>query len=455
LSEPDPQIRRAVISWNDVRAWAKAPQAGQAGPAKRGWRAIDVDGVFAFALFVPILFAGSLGQAGKPLFVTLLAAYAALRGKHLVGILAPRLFLLIPAVLAAASTYWSELPDQSLNQGLGLGVTLLAGFLLSAAASPGAVFRGVTTAYLAYLIAARAAGMTMQGGMGDIGATSVLIAFGAAAMAVRERAWIWAVAAAVAAAFEISALVQARPAGAVLGAVVALSVVLLFASVVRARVWIRAVVCFVAAGGALAAGLFARRIAEVMTQAGHGWVSANPGLLHSVDGWAQARALIANQRLLGKGFYGLWPTHPIPASGAATTAAAQAGAIHNSYIDILLQFGWVGLWIVGITLTLAVLGFARRFVWRPNLALAIWAGVLTYELVRIQLDVVGYAPFSPTALLLSAALAAAFSPDLAERPARKAPREPLEPATVTHLQDYRERKSKKADPAFRHPDRPS
>jgi exopolysaccharide production protein ExoQ len=440
VSEPEPQVRRAVISWNDVRAWGKTPQGQQSGPPKRGWRAIDVDGVFAFALFLPILFSGSLHEFGKPLFVTLLAAYAVFRGKALIGILAPRLFLLIPVVLAAASYYWSALPDQSLTQGLGLGVTLLAAFLLSAAPSPGAVFRGVTAAYLAYLVAARAAGMTMQGGMGDIGATSALVAFGAVVMAIRERKAMWAVIAVVAGAFEISALIQARPAGALLGVGVSLAVMLLLASVVKARLWLRMSVAILAGGGALAVGIFARRIAEAMTALGQGWVAQNPNLLHGVDSWAQARALIANQKLLGKGYYGLWPSHPEVHQAVVAAPSSPALAIHNSYIDILLQFGWIGLWVIGITVTLAVLGFARRFVWRPNLALCVWAGVLTYELVRIQLDVIGYAPFSP---------------ELGLRPERKQPPQRLEPASVTHLHEYRERKAKKPDPTYRHPDRPS
>jgi exopolysaccharide production protein ExoQ len=456
LSEPEPQVRRAVISWNDVRAWGKTPQGQEAGPPKRGWRAIDVDGVFAFALFLPLLFAGNLGQAGKPVFIGLFALYAILRGRDLPRILAPRLFLLIPAVLAAASTYWSELPDLSLTQGLGLGVTILAAMMLSAAQSPGAVFRGVTAAYLTYLVAARASGVTMQGGMGEIGATSTIVALGATVMAVRERSWVWAAVGMVAGAFEISALVQARPASAVMGAAVALVVVLLMAAVVKANIWIRGGVAFLAGAGALTVGVFARTIAGRMTEFGHGWVVRNPNLINPSDGWAQARALIAKQQLLGKGYYGVWHTEPGSAATHAASAVAQApGVLHNSYIDILLQFGWVGLWVIGITLTLAVLGFAKRFVWRPNLALCIWGGVLAYELVRIQLDVIGYAPFSTTALLLGAALGAAFSPELAARPERKAPPERLEPATVTHLHEYRERKAKKADPAFRHPDRPS
>jgi O-antigen ligase len=214
-------------------------------------------------------------------------------------------------------------------------------------------------------------------------------------------------------------------------------------------------VAILAGGGALAVGVFARRIAEVMTALGQGWVAQNPNLLHGVDSWAQARALIANQKLLGKGYYGLWPSHPDVHQAVVAAPSSPALAIHNSYIDVLLQFGWIGLWIIGITVTLAVLGFAKRFVWRPNLALCVWAGVLTYELVRIQLDVIGYAPFSPSAVLLGAALGAAFSPELGLRPERKAPAERFEPASVTHLHEYRERKAKKADPAFRHPDRPS
>ena len=91
-----------------------------------------------------------------------------------------------------------------------------------------------------------------------------------------------------------------------------------------------------------------------------------------------------------------------------------------------------------------------------SLALCVWAGVLTYELVRIQLDVIGYAPFSPSAVLLTAALAAAFSPELTGRPPRRPPPpKDLPPASVLRMEEYRARMAKKAGPAFRHPDRPS
>jgi exopolysaccharide production protein ExoQ len=456
LSEPEPQVRRAVISWSDVRSWARPAEPDASGPGKRGWRRIDVDGVFAFALFVPILFGGSLGQAEKPIFLTLLALYGAVRGKDLARILAPRLFLLIPAVLAAASTYWSALPNESLTHGLGLAATLLAGLLLSAAASPSAVFKGVTAAYLGYLLRERAMGHSMQGGMGDIGATAVLVAAGMVLMALRERAWLWAAVGAVAGAFELSALVQARPAGAVIGLAAAAAVMLLFLAVLRAGLKLRLAVSFLAGAGALTVGLLARQVAERLTEFGHGLVAGNPNLMHSADVWAQARALIADHRLLGMGYFGLWPSQaPAAAQAAGHAYWTAALPIHNSYIDMLVQFGWVGLWIIGMTLTLAVLGFARRFVWRPNLALCIWAGVITYELVRIQLDVIGWAPFSASALLLGAGLAAAFSPELAPPAERRPVRAPQPPATVTRLDEYRERKTKKADPAFRHPDRPS
>lgn len=459
MSEPEPHVRRAVISWDDVRAWGKGADSPQLGPPKRSWRRIDLDGIFAFALFLPILFADRLDALSGAIFAGLLAVYAVVRGGTLLQILAPRLFLLIPAVLAVTSTLWSELPQESFREGLGLTLTLMAAILLSAAKSPGAVFRGVTGAFLTYLVTMRAIGASMQGGMGDVGATSALVALGMVAMAMRERAWPWAAAGAVAAAFELSALVQARPAGAILGLTTALIVVSVLALIRNAPLWVRRMISGLVAAGALATGVFGRLIAERMTAFGHGLVSSNPNLAQPSDVWGQARALIADQRWLGKGFYGLWPSHQQAgyAAHAAVATAAQnpAMAIHNSYIDILLQFGWVGLWIIGATLIIAVLGFARRFVWRPNLALCAWAGLLTYELVRIQVDVVGYAPFSPTAMLLTAALAATFSPDLAPRPPRPTRQPELPAASIIHLGEYRTRRAEKADPAFRHPDRPS
>jgi exopolysaccharide production protein ExoQ len=454
LSEPEPQFRRAVISWQEVRAWGRGGEAPPAEASARGWRRIDIDGVFAFALFIPVLFAGDLGQplAGE-VFGGLLLAYAALRWRRLLKILGPRLFLLIPAILAIASAAWSDQPTQTLWQGGALMVTLLAALLLSAAASPGAVFSGVTGAYLLYLIAARAQGLTMLGGMGDIGATAVIVSLGAAAMALRQRNWALGAIGTVAAGFEISALAQARPAGAVLGIAVALAVMVALVLTRASRTWLRLVATILVGGGALAAGLFGRRIAEAMTEFGRGWIAGNPSLIKPSDVWAQARTSIADQRWLGHGFYGQWSIEP---AGAATAAALGPAPVHNSYIDILVQLGWVGLWIVGATLIIAILAFAWRYVRRPNLALCFWAGLLVYELVRIQVDVVGYAPFSASAILLTAALAAAFSPAMPERPARKTARAEAPVASVVvHLGEYRARKTEKADPAFRHPDQPS
>lgn len=465
MSEPEPKVRRAVISWQEVRALGGGPEAG--GPPRGFWRRVDLDGVFAFSLFMPILFGAAFGALTAAIFVGLVAVYATLRWKSLLSILGPRLFLLAPAALAVVSTAWSAAPEESLRQGLALTLTLSAALLLSAARSPGAVFRGVTLAYLLYLIVARAFGATMQGGMGDIGATAALVALGVAAMAMRERAFGWAAFGAVAAAFELSALAQARPAGAVFGFGVAVLVVALLMAAIKARVWLRALVTGAVVAGAAAAGVFARVIAQQMTAEGHGLIAANPNLVKLADGWAQARALIAEERFLGLGFYGLWPNAretAVKAAQAAEAAAQASGSappltVHNSYIDILLQLGWVGLWIVGATLIVAILAFGLRFVRRPNLALAVWGGILAYELVRIQVDVIGYAPFSPSAVLLTAALAAAFSPELLPRPARREAKPALPPASVVQLREYRalraEREAKKADPAFRHPDRPS
>jgi exopolysaccharide production protein ExoQ len=446
LSEPEPQPRRAVISWQEMRGRVSPDDAST--PPVRGWRRIDVDGVFAFALFLPILFGPTMGPMGGAAFVGLTAAYAFLRGRSLLQTLAPRLFLLVPAVLAVTSALWSDLPQESFRQGLALTLTLFAALLISGAAKPGAVFNGITAAFLAYLITSRAMGTSMQGGMGDVGATAAVVAVGATVLAVRDRAWLWAAAGATAFAFELSAIAQARPAGALLGLGVSLLVILVMMTVRAAPIWLRASATALAVGGALAAGLFARFIASQMANLGDGVITGGAGLVER-DDWVQVSTLIEGQRLLGRGFIGLWP-----GGGSAEVAPGQGLVGQNTYIDILLQLGWIGLWIVGATLIVGVIAFAVRYVRRPNLALTIWAGPLTYELVRIQIDVVGYAPFSPSAVLLTAALAATFSPDLAPRPQRRPTPKDLPAADVLSLDAFKARRAEKAGPASRHPDRP-
>ena len=106
------------------------------GPAVRLWRRIDLDGVFAFALFAAMLFISDLGTLGAALFSLAALGYLAVRASQLGEILAPRVLLLLIPGFAIFSVFWSQAHVDTAKYALEFALTIGVGLLLSGPRGP-------------------------------------------------------------------------------------------------------------------------------------------------------------------------------------------------------------------------------------------------------------------------------------------------------------------------------
>ena len=195
------------------RAPPRRPNNGGAAraPSLRLAVNVDVDGCFAFLLFLAMLFAAQLGTLGAAILMALIPLYAIVQRRRLWAVLAPRAILFMAPVLALLSVFWSEAPIASAKLGVEYAATVLGALLLAGAKNPHAVLRGLFAAFIPYLIVSLAFGHTTAVGndgayafsgltngknlLGDIAASGVLVSLGVLVTSVQRRRLAWALAA--------------------------------------------------------------------------------------------------------------------------------------------------------------------------------------------------------------------------------------------------------------------
>ncbi len=112
------------------------------------------------------------------------------------------------------------------------------------------------------------------------------------------------------------------------------------------------------------------------------FLGKSPDMTHRSDIWRKVFALISDRPLEGWGFSGIWVPGVKPYSGLVVINGIEYFQAHNSYLDIWLQLGLVGL-------VLFLILFTRTFVkaWRLGVhhsnALYLWPIlILVAQLVR-------------------------------------------------------------------------
>jgi len=456
VTQLPPSIRPYPPS-QSVGPWREAP-ANDGEPVTRPawWRTVDLDGVFAFAMFLPMVFLLQLGTKGAAAFVGATVLYTAMQYRRANEILVPRLFLLIPGALACFSLVWSDLPVESLKYGLELGVTLMAALVLSSAQRPDMVLRGIAAAFFIYIVASLIGGGSVAIGMtggtafsgltnsknlvADIASTGLIITLGAAWLAARGRSWWWAAGLAVAAALEILVIVEARSAGAMLAVSVGLAAMFALAALRLLPTGLRGIMTVVLGFVVLMVGLFYRSISAALVEFATVAFDKDPSLTGRTYLWGRAFDLINEKPLLGRGFHAFWQQGNPDAEGLwryAGIIERSGFTFHNTFIEILVQLGWTGLVILCGVLIIGILCLAVRFVRAPTIAICVWGGVLMYELVRMPIESIGYEPFFFSTVLLTAALGMAFSPAFEAGRVRQAQQQPS--ARVIRLREFRPR----------------
>jgi exopolysaccharide production protein ExoQ len=412
--------------------------------ARTGRLHIDADGVFAFALVLPMLFMVQLGALGAAMVAGLVPLYLFVRRRQLSRVLIPRLFLFVIPVFCLLSVVWSEAPRESFKYAAELGITVIAGLLLSSARSQEAVVRGLALAFLTYIAVSLTSGGTVAIGVGaggqalsgltssknllaDIASTGLIISMAMIAMAIRGRQWLWVGVGAFAVILQFHAVVAARSAGALLGLGIGVSAMLGLLVLIAAGKIVRAWLTTVLAVVLLAVGLSYRWLATTMIEVGANLFDKDPTLTGRTYLWYRAADLIQEKPLLGRGYYAFWLQGNTDAEGLWRYFGIDSRGgftFHNTLVDILVTLGWSGAVVFLGTVLIGTVFLIKKFVQRPSLALVMWISIFLYQLARMPIETIGLAPFYFSTMLAFAALGAAFGRVRPLQPARAAYRRP-------------------------------
>jgi exopolysaccharide production protein ExoQ len=452
------------VTWREQRRRARAQLAGERAAAKArsdpanhqpdlAFRmfglGVDVDALFAFGFFVPMVFMVQFATLGAAVIAALTPLYLFARHRRLARVLAPRAFLFAFPAIALLSVLWSAAPKDSLRFALELWITVTAALLLSSARNPRAVLRAIALAYLIYVADAVLTGQRVVVGVGaggeafsgltdsknlmaDIASTGLIVSLAVIMMSIQERKWGWVALCSAGVAVDLYCVTAARSAGAMLGLAMGLAPLLFLTPLLAAGQVLRAFVTSTVALILIVAGLNYRVIAQAMITLGADVFDKDPTLTGRTYLWYRALDLIHERPVLGRGYLAFWLQGNTDAEGLWQYAgiAGRAGfSFHNTLVDLLVTVGWVGAAVLLISVFVGAAALIKRFVTRPSLPLVFWIAIFLYEMARTPIETLGIQPFAFTTTLLFGALSAAFSPLRAPRPAHR----PIRTAAPVHI----------------------
>jgi exopolysaccharide production protein ExoQ len=393
-------------------------------PPRRPWFTFDSDAFFAFVLILLMLFASNLGTVGAVAISAMAVVYAIVRLPQLGEILLPRAFILVVPFFAVISILWSQSPVDTLKYSIEFALTIGIALALSAAPYPKAVLWGAFFAFAPYTLGAIVFGQSVDVGnngstafsgltqsknmLGDIGGTGALISLACFVASIEDRRPIRAIAAVAAAAIEIYVVLEARSAGALLGMVPAIFAFIFFLALRPAPLTMRLITTVFAS---FAAALMTVAYGSSAVQDSMTVFDKDPTLTGRTYLWDRAADFIAEKPVLGTGFDGFWVQGNPDAEGLwryAGIADRMGFSFHNTLIELLVNVGWVGVFVFTIVAVIGSVLLLRRVMTRPTLALCFWMSLLVYEFVRMPVEAIGMAPFSHTTVLLFAGLGVAL-----------------------------------------------
>ncbi len=402
---------------------------------------IDHDALFAFLMLMPALFVAQLGSLGAGLFLLGGAVFILPYWRQLGRLLAPRAFLLIPALAALASMLWSDDPGATLRYGLQVLLTVLIGLGLSMAIKPRAVLFGLFAAYAIYVgiaivfgrfVAAEYHGelafVGLYGGknyMGDVASTGAMVSAGVAALALADRAWMRLVIALAAFALEIYVTIIARTAGALISLAAGIGALAALGATIRLPANGRLTVAGLTGAAMLAIGFAFNSLRDTVSDSAAQMFDKDPTLTGRTYLWYRAQDVIAQHPLLGHGYAAFWREGNIDAEGLWRWAGLKTPTgfnFHNSFIELMVQLGIAGMIVVCAVIGLGIVLLARRQLVRPNLITAFWLSMLAFQLVRTPFEGIILIPIDFGTMLMFAALGSAFQS--AEPAARRVIRRP-------------------------------
>jgi len=388
----------------------------------------------AFAIVLPLLFAPQLSSAAPALTITFTLIYAWARRRDALQVMLQRWPLLLIVAYALASVVWSDYPALTLKYALELSTTIAGGLLLSASRRPGDMLLGASAAFGSFLAVSLLFGHSVtvsqaslandlgtaftglnkgKNVLGMTAAMGAVLSLFVFARSIRIHSPLGIVLSLGMLALEVYLTYLARSAGATIALVLStltFGVIASLAAIPRQR---RAAVCGGLVISLIACGMIAYSFANSVTATVLNLFHKDPTLTGRTYLWYRAWEFIRERPLLGRGFEAFWVQGNLDAEGLWQYAQIPERAgfnFHNTLIELLIHFGWLGGALVAGVFLIGCVRLLRRAGLEPSLVAALYVSLLVFHVSRMPFESLTPSQEDFSTLFMAVALGYGFGP---------------------------------------------
>lgn len=378
--------------------------------------------------FAAILFNRGIGPLTPLLVMATTPAYVLLRYERVWPLLVKVWPVLLLPIFCLTSAFWSEAPAATLRYGVFYLLTVLPAVFIGGGLNRDSVLKGLQISVTAFMLCSILFGrwvMWADGGQafagiagsknaaGDAAAMSLLISTGMIFWAFNRRKLIWGLIACGTIAIALFCLIFAKATGVMIASGLALPCMILWAISRRLAPEVRATV-FIVAAVALAVLLatystWMRPLFEMVLENS----GKDAGLTGRVALWEKADQLIALNPVLGTGYNAFWISNNLDAEYLWRSLGVNSGAVfnfHNTFRDILVDLGFVGLALFGIVALTATLRLFYKVMVEPNFLGILCCTLVVFQLPRLNFEMIGFSNMHTLTLLIFIVFGYAFRP---------------------------------------------
>lgn len=388
----------------------------------------------ALAILLPLLFVPQLRSAGPALFYGFMLIYLWVHRREALAVVRRRWVLMLVPAFALTSVIWSDYPGHTLKHALELTLTVAGGLLISGARRQDGFLAGACVAFGVFLAVSLALGHSvmmgslvtheddqtaftgLNGGKNLLGMTAAMGAVTSLFLFSRSAkrfSLVGMVVAAALIALEVYLIVLARSAGAVIAIVLATAAFFTVAALGAFPPRTRGFVCGCLVLLLAAAGMMAYTFANSITAETLDLFHKDPTLTGRSYLWYRAADFIRERPILGRGFEAFWVQGNIDAEGLweyAKLGNRGGFNFHNTLIELLVHFGWVGTCLVLAVFAVAAVKLLGRTVREPTLVSAAYVGLVVFHVSRTPFESLAPSSVDFATLFLVVALGYGFEP---------------------------------------------
>ncbi|MFS0850939.1 O-antigen ligase family protein [Novosphingobium panipatense] len=392
------------------------------------------DGGFV-ALILMARIPANAGTAGATIGVALMCLYLGLRLDQCRDVFQRCRPQLAYPLFALLSTIWAIHPEVTSRAAVQMILTAFTGLVFSQADRPRAVLVALFIVYSGYTVLSLMVGNTQLDGIEGIpalvgiggeaknyfsnsAATGVLLALIMAVACLEKRARGLALVSLSIASACLVATVRAHSAGAVASLALAVALLLPLLALRRRTPGLKAGLTIAMLIVLILGAAFFQPLLTLVQELS----AKDAGLTGRGYLWYRAAFIIEESPWLGTGYFGFWiPENPDAVGFWRYFHIRQEGtafSFHNSYIQTIVETGYLGLAVLVMSWGVGIIGLLRRFVLTPSLPTCFWLSYLALQLSKSPVELVRPAALVPTTIMLFTGLGFAGFPVVGQRLSR-------------------------------------